>query len=84
MKRTVSALTLVAALSAFTAPTVNAMGQELTMLELAVNNAMQQIGIQDVDVSDLTLGQLALIKAVLEGDDETGIQKRRIENIVSR
>ena len=82
MKRTVTALALVASLSAFAAPAAFAMGEELTMLELAVDNAFTQIGIRDVNVSTLTLAELALIKSVLDSDSDNQEKKSRVEAII--
>ena len=46
MKRTVTALALVASLSAFAAPSAFAMGEELTMLELAVERVFDRVGVE--------------------------------------
>ncbi len=85
MKRNLIALSTAVALSAAAfAPAAVAMDQELSMLEQAINNSFSQLGIEDVSMGDLTLGQLALVKNVLEGDDTTSNKKRRIEAIISR
>ena len=83
MKRTIAAMTLLASAAAFTAPAV-AMEQELTMLELAVGNALEGVGVRDVDVMSLTVSQLAIIKNVLSSDDSVNDKARRIEAIISR
>ncbi|MEO0911465.1 MAG: hypothetical protein AAFY59_00525 [Pseudomonadota bacterium] len=85
MKRTFIALSTATVLAAAAfAPAAVAMDQELSMLEQAVNNQFGQLGIEDVAMGDLTLGQLALVKNVLESDDTTANKKRRIEAIISR
>ena len=83
MKRTFAAMTILASATAFAAPSF-AMEQELTMLELAVGNALEQVGVRDVDVMSLTVSQLAIIKNVLASDDSNNDKARRIEAIISR
>ncbi len=83
MKRTFAAVTVLASAFAFTAPAI-AMEQELSMLELAVNNALIGVGIQDVDVMTLTISQLAIIQNILAADDSDNEKARRIEAVISR
>ncbi len=85
MKRSLIALSTVAALTVTGfAPAAVAMEQELTMLEAAINSSFSQLGLEDINMGDLTLGQLALIKNVVESDDSTTEKRRRIEAILSR
>ncbi len=82
MKRTVTALALIASMSAFAAPAAFAMGEELTMLELAVDRVFDKVGVE-APVTGLTVAQLALIKsAVAEGGTNDDV-KRRIEAIIA-
>lgn len=67
MKRTMTAATLLASSFAFTAPAL-AMEQELTMLELAVESALTDVGVRDVDFMQLSLAQEAIIKEIVESD----------------
>ncbi|MEM8788369.1 MAG: hypothetical protein AAGE76_08905 [Pseudomonadota bacterium] len=83
MKRTLAAVAVLASAAAFTTPAV-AMDQELTMLELAVNNALERIGVLDVDVAALSISQIALINNVLNSDDSQNEKARRVEVIVAR
>ncbi len=82
MKRTVTALALVASLSAFAAPAAFAMGEELTMLELAVDRVFDKVGVEH-DVSTLTVAELALIKNVVADGGTNEDVKRRIEAIIA-
>lgn len=83
MKRTFAAITVLASAVAFTAPAI-AMEQELTMLELAVNNALIGVGVQDVDVMSLSISQLAIIQNILAADESDNEKARRIEAVISR
>ena len=85
MKRTIATVVTAASLAIFAAaPAVHAMGEELSMLEQAIAGSFNDLNIEDADASTLTLGQLALIKNVLESDEPTSNKKRRIEAIVNR
>jgi len=83
MKRTFAAATVLASAFAFTAPAI-AMEQELSMLELAVNNALIGVGVQDVDVMSLSISQLAIIQNILAADESDNEKARRIEAVISR
>ena len=82
MKRTLTALALVASLGAFAAPAANAMGEELTMLELAVDRVFDRVGVE-APVTGLTVAQLSLIKNVLAEGLTNEQTKERIEAIIS-
>ncbi len=85
MKTTVAALTLLASAAAFAVPaSAQSMEEGLSMLELAVERAMEDVGIQDVDPMTLSLSQLALIKNVLNSDDTRSGKAARIEQIIAR
>ncbi len=47
------------------------MGEGLSMLEIAAERHLAQIGVTDVDVMGLTLNQLAQIKSVSEQSSYT-------------
>jgi len=82
MKRNFTALALVASLSAFAAPAAYAMGEELTMLELAVDRVFDRVGVE-APVTSLTVAQLALIKDVLAEGQTNAQTKERIEAIIA-
>lgn len=81
MKTFVTALALFASTTAFSTSAF-AMGEELSMLELAANNALEQLNIE-TDVTQLTVAQLAQIRGVLEDDSSDNDKKRRIEAIIA-
>ncbi len=83
MKTIITAIALVASTTGF-ATSALAMGEELSMLELAVENQMERLNVENVDVMSLTLAQLAIIRGIVEGDDSDNDKKRRIEAIVNR
>ena len=82
MKRTLTALALIGSLSAFAAPAANAMGEELTMLEHAVQNVFDRVGVTH-EVSELSVAELALIKNVLAEGQSNERTRERIEAIIS-
>ena len=75
---------ILAAVATFAAGSANAMSEELTMLESAVTREFSSLGIQDISMGDLSLGQLELIKRVLESDDNNNEKKNRIMAIIAR
>ena len=85
MNRTFAIVATVAALTAGTAfadahsPT---MGEGFDMLQTALMGDFERMGIEIETLDDLTLGQLAAIKAVLEDDDESN-DKGRVEAIIA-
>lgn len=83
MKQIFAAATILATSAAMTTPAF-AMGEELTMLESAVKNELSQVGIRDVDLMSLTVGQLAVIKNILDSDDSENEKRQRIEAVLSR
>ncbi|MHA3979895.1 hypothetical protein ACW9UR_19650 [Halovulum sp. GXIMD14794] len=82
MKTFATALVLFASTTAFSTSAF-AMGEELSMLELATTNAFQQLNVENVDVMSLTVSQLAQIRGVLESDISDNDKKRRIEAIAT-
>ncbi|MSU91194.1 hypothetical protein GE300_16545 [Rhodobacteraceae bacterium 2CG4] len=83
MKTVITAAVLLASATAFTA-SAQGMGEGLSMLELAVDNELQRLNVQDVDPMALTLSQLAIIRGIVEGDESDNDKKRRIEAVVNR
>jgi len=62
-----------------------AMGNELTMLEDAINRDFAKLGIAKFEMGDLTLSQLAEIKRVLDSNDYSSSErKQQIEVILTR
>ena len=87
MKRTAFALVAAALVSG--APLAVggafAMENELTMLEQAVNKEFVRYGLEGIDMGDLTVNQLAEIRAVVNGSDFSDAEiKQRLETIVSQ
>ncbi len=87
MKRTFTAIALAATLmggAAFAQDDNGAMMDEgLSMLELAVTNELTRLGIDGVDTMELSLSQLAGIRAAVESsDNNTSDAKQRIMTIV--
>ena len=81
MKKTALILAAVASLGAVSA---NAMSEELTQLEAAIERSFQSLGIEDIHHGDLSLSKLELIKRVIEGDDNNNEKKNRIMAIIER
>ncbi|QPH53579.1 hypothetical protein [Pontivivens ytuae] len=87
MKRSLIALTAAATFASTgvfaEAHTQSAMGVGLTMFEALVQSELDNIGVE-ADVTTLTLGQLALIRNVLEGDGSTTDKQEEVEAIVNQ
>ena len=83
MKKFIGAAVVFTLAAAATVPAV-AMEQELSMLELAAESALNTVGLRDVDISTLTVAQLATIQGIISGDDSNNDKKRRIEAVISR
>lgn len=85
MKRNVAALAVIASLATGAMTTsVSAMGTELNMLAGAVFNELVSRNIDTDNIQELTLSQLAQIKAILENDDNEGKKTQNIKAIVAR
>ena len=84
MKTKLVALATATAISfAVVAPAANAMEMEFNMLTGAVYNALKAEGFDTTNIDQLTLGEVALIKALLEEDGMTSSTRGRIEKILS-
>ena len=83
MKTTIKAAVVLALASTATVPAV-AMEQELDMLGLAAESALDSVGLRDVDISTLTVSQLAIIQGIIGSDDSEQDKRRRIEAVISR
>ncbi len=59
-----------------------AMDQEMTMLEKAVENSLDRLGIDDVNISNLTLSELSQIRVIAGGDESTNRKSALIEAII--
>ena len=87
MKKTLTVAVASAMLvaSPFAATGAFAMGQELTMLEAAIDNQFNALGITDYQMGELTLSQLSLIRAVLGSSDYSQTEKKQqIEQILAQ
>lgn len=87
MKRTFTAIALAATLMGGAAfaqdDNMARMDEGLSMLELAVTNELSRLGIDGVDTMELSLSQLAGIRAAVESsDNNTNDAKQRIMTIV--
>ena len=82
MKRLLLTTSLVLSAAAAHADGHESMGQGFDMLTTALTNDFERMGIEVETLDDLTIGQLAAIKAVLEDDDE-GNDKGQVEAIIA-
>lgn len=86
MKTTLSAIATVIALagtSAFADAHAPGMGQGFDMLQTALMSDFERLDIPLTELEMLTLGQIAVIKSVVESDDSDGQKKGRIEAIIA-
>ncbi|SDZ62997.1 hypothetical protein SAMN05444004_1482 [Jannaschia faecimaris] len=86
MNRTLATIATVAALtagSAFADAHSPSMGEGFDMLQTALMSDFERLGIPTDALDDLTLGQVAAIKAVVESDEGDTQQKGRIEAIIA-
>ena len=85
MKFTIASIAAAAALtagSAFADAHAPTMGQGFDMLQAGLAADFERMGIEMDTLDDLTLGQLAAIKAILEDGDESN-DKGRVEAIIA-
>ena len=59
------------------------MGQGFNMLQTALMNDFDRLGIPLTELELLTLGQIAVIKSIVESDDQDGQKKGRIQAIIA-
>ena len=86
MTRTLTALAAVAAMtigSAAIAQDMMSTGEGYDMLSTAIANDFERLGIPTDTLDDLTLGQIAAIKAVLEEDSTSEEAKNEVEAIIA-
>lgn len=71
MNRLIAAVAIATAISTspLLAQTETSMAESLSMLELAAQRELTQIGVTDVDVMSLSLNQLAQIRSVMGSSD---------------
>lgn len=81
MKRMMTGISAIA-IAAATAVPAFSLTDEVDMLEVATQDALQEYNVEDVNVMDLTVGQIAEIRAVVNSDDPETEKQRRIEAIV--
>jgi len=85
MTRKFAALATVATLTLTgMAPAVSAMDMEFNMLTGAVFNELRARGLPTENIDKLTLGQIAIIKGILDGDDGEGKKTQNIRAILLR
>ncbi|MFO6465470.1 hypothetical protein [uncultured Jannaschia sp.] len=87
MNRTLTALVTATALtfgaSAAMADAHATMGEGFNMLQTALMSDFERMGIPTDALNDLTLGQIAAIKEIVEGDGAEAQQKGQIEAIIA-
>ncbi len=86
MKRTLVSLATIATLAAgpvFADAHSPTMGEGFDMLQTALMSDFERMGIPTDSLDDLTLGQIAAIKAVVESSDSDTQKKGQIEAIIS-
>lgn len=66
------------------APAAFSMGMEFNMLTGAVFNELRSRGLPTDNIHDLTIGQLAIIKGIVDGDDGEGNKTQQIKAIINR
>ena len=85
MKRILAAAATIATLSAgaaFAEAHTVSMGEGYNMLQTALMSDFERMGIPTEQLDNLTLGQIAAIKDIVESEDESS-QKRQIEAIIA-
>ena len=83
MKRTLATVAAVAALTFSGAAFAQNMGEGFNMLQAALENDFQRMGIPTDTLDDLTLGQIAAIKSIVESNESDNQMKGRIEAIIA-
>ena len=86
MNRTITTLATVAAIAfggAAVAQDRTVVGAGFSMLQTALVSDFERMGIPTDTLNNLTLGQIAAIKQVVESDDQEGQKKGRIEAIIA-
>ena len=81
MKHILAAAATIAALSTG-ATFAQTMGEGYNMLQTALMSDFERMGIPTEELDNLTLGQIAAIKEVVESEDESN-QKSQIEAIIA-
>lgn len=84
MKLTMTAAAAVLALTAGAAFADGHANQGFNMLQTALTSSLEALGVDPASMGDdLTLGQIAAIKAVVDGDEGDSQKKGRIEAIIA-
>jgi len=86
MTRKLVALVTAASISVAAAMPAVSQGMEMgfNMLTGAVFNELRSRGLPTDNIQDLTLSQLAIIKGILDGDDNDGNKTQQIKAILAR
>jgi hypothetical protein len=88
MTRTFTALATAAALTfgatgAFADAHTPMMSEGYNMLQTALMSDFERLGIPTDTLDDLTLGQIAAIKDIVEGEDADPTKRERVEAIIA-
>ncbi len=83
MNRTIATAALIAALTVGGVATAQTMGEGYDMLQTALMSDFERMGIPVDTLDNLTLGQIAAIKAVVESSNSESQQKGEIEAIIA-
>ena len=62
---------------------VNAMEVEHQMITDAVYNVLDQLNVDTANVGDLTLNQIAQIRAIVGGEESESEKRQRVEAIIN-
>ncbi|MEM1065920.1 MAG: hypothetical protein AAGJ74_10510 [Pseudomonadota bacterium] len=84
MKRTMTALAIAAAAATTGGTAAVAMDMEFNMLTGAVFNELRSRNLPTENIEKLSLGQIAIIKGIIDSDDSEGQKTNRIEAILAR
>jgi hypothetical protein len=83
MTRTIAIVATAAAMTFGTMATAETMGEGYNMLEAALMGDFERLGIPTETLDDLTLGQVAAIKNIVESEDNDNQTKGQIEAIIA-
>lgn len=87
MNRTIATIATISALTfggaAFADAHMSGMGEGYDMLQTALMSDFERIGIPTDQVDNLTLGQVAAIKGIVESDGDDNQKKGQIEAIIA-
>lgn len=82
MKRMITGISALAIVAATAVPALAQDWSELTMLEKTAQDTLMEYNIEDVDVMDLTLAQIAQMRDVANSNESGNTKQRAIEAII--